>query len=402
MHELSGKRVLVTGGTGFIGGRLIERLVLECGAQVRVLLRNFSRATRIARFDLEMLKVDLTDAEAVKKAAEGCDVVLHCACGTDGSELNQRSITFDGTVNILNAARQAGAQRVVHISTINVYGPLADGDLDETTPRRYAGDVYSDSKLDAEKAALDQHAQHGLPVVVLQPTIVFGPFGPAWTMRIFNELSSGRVILVNGGNGLCNAVYVDDVVSAILLAAVRQEAVGEAFLISGPEPVTWREFYGAHEGILGHDSHVEMSEPEAQAFFKEQMRPKGLLSESLKMLREEVPLRRRVRGTREVDALFRAAKRVVPGSLRQAIKRKLTSNDEAAPAPVATAVAEELPILPMPPGAIQLQASKTRVRIDKAKRLLGYEPAFDFAAGMERVGTWARWANLVPDEPAGT
>lgn len=400
--DLSGRRVLVTGGTGFIGGRLVERLVTQCGASVRVLVRNFSRAPRVARFPIEMIAGDLADADAVGRAAEQCDLIFHCGVGLDGDEAQQRRVTYDGTVNVLEAARQAGSKRVVNVSTISVYGATPDGDLDETASRDGGGDVYSDSKRDAENIALEYSEQHGVPVVIIQPTIVYGPFGPTWTVRILNDLATGRPILVNGGDGLCNAVYVDDVVTAMLLAAENEDAVGEVFLISSEEPVTWKEFYAAHERLLGISSTVSMSVDEATELFKNAMKKKRFFSESRKIVREEVELRRRVRGTAEVTALIDLARRVVPRPLRQSVKRKLTGNHSAAGIESQNGAALEKPVLPLPPAAIQNSAAKTRVRIDKAKRVLGYSPAFDFEAGMARVAEWARWANLIPDEEAGS
>jgi len=82
---LRGKQVLVTGGTGFIGGRLVEKLVLECDAKVRVLVRNFAHSASIARFPLEIIQGDVTDTEAVRRAADGCDVIFHCAYGNSGT-----------------------------------------------------------------------------------------------------------------------------------------------------------------------------------------------------------------------------------------------------------------------------------------------------------------------------
>jgi hypothetical protein len=148
--------------------------------------------------------------------------------------------------------------------------------------------------------------------------------------------------------------------------------------------------------MLGVARHVDMSVAEAEAYFKERVRRRGIFGESLRILRDEVSMRRRVRGTREVDALVRAAKRVLPGSMRQAVKRRLTGGrSAAAPAPPASRNGAELPIHPLPPGAIRMQAAKSAVRIDKSKRLLGYDPRFDFAAGMRRTAEWARWANLL-------
>ena len=392
---LSGRRILVTGGTGFIGGRLVERLVLESGAQVSVLLRNYARAPYIARFPVDMVQADLTDLAEVKGAMEGCDVVLHCACQTDGSEKAQRAVNVDGTKNILEAAAATGVSRVVHVSTINVYGPPKDGDLDETAPRQHSGDVYSDSKVDAEKLALEYADR--VPVSVVQPTMVYGPTGPAWTTRIINDLKNGRVILVNDGQGLCNPVYVDDMVSGILRAAVLDGAVGEAFLISGESPVTWREFYAAHERMLGVSRTVSMSAAEAEEHFENAMGKKTHLHrESLNIIREEVALRQRLRGTAEVQTMMKVARKIMPQSLRRNLKKRLKKDD--APVEVQTEDRAELPINPLPPPLIKLSAAKTRVRIDKAQRLLDYQPRFSFEAGTELTGQWARWANLLDDD----
>ncbi len=84
-------------------------------------------------------------------------------------------------------------------------------------------------------------------MVVLQPANVYGPYGGVWVENVLRKLRTGRVVLVDGGAGVCNHVYVDDVVGAALLAAVTEGVVGEAFLVSSDEPVSWREFYGALE-----------------------------------------------------------------------------------------------------------------------------------------------------------
>ena len=240
---LSGKRILVTGGTGFIGSRLIERLVLEENAEARVLVHHPAHAARVARLPVAIVQGDVLDAADLERAAEGCEMIFHCAYGTSPDETLQRRVNVEGTRNVFDAALGAKVKRVVHFSTLMVYGVTADGDLDETAPRRYFGNAYSDSKLDAEKLAFDYIRRHHLAVVILQPTAVYGPFALQWTQNVLEKMKTGRMILVDGGEGLRNAVYIDDLVSAALLAAVKEQAVGEAFLISGEAPVTWIEFY---------------------------------------------------------------------------------------------------------------------------------------------------------------
>ncbi|HKI01546.1 MAG TPA: NAD-dependent epimerase/dehydratase family protein [Thermoanaerobaculia bacterium] len=383
----AGKRVLVTGATGFIGGRLVERLVLEHGAEVRALVRNLAGAARLARFPVTVLRGDVTKPEDMTAATQGCDLVFHCAYGTSGSQKHRAWVNTEGTRQVLAAAQSAGARRIVHLSTLMVYGKTSDGDLDEAAPRQRFGNPYSDSKLEAERIVLSS----GLPVAVLQPTAVYGPYGGVWTETILKTLKTGRQILINGGDGLGNAVYVDDLVSAMLLAAVKEEAVGEAFLVSGEEPVTWREMYARFERMLGGgDRTVDMTEAEALAYWKRWQRAQPrLIGEGLRIVKGEQAIRERLERTREGVWLREMASSVLPESWQQGIKRKLAGGGRPA------SPGGETPIHPLPPSMIGFFRARTRVRIDKAKRLLGYRPAFDFETGMDLTERWARWANLL-------
>jgi nucleoside-diphosphate-sugar epimerase len=383
----AGKRVLVTGATGFIGGRLVERLVLEHGAEVRALVRNLAGAARLARFPVTVLRGDVTKPEDMAAATRGCDLVFHCAYGTSGSQKHRAWVNTEGTRQVLAAAQAAGARRIVHLSTLMVYGKTSDGDLDEAAPRQRFGNPYSDSKLEAERIVLSS----GLPVAVLQPTAVYGPYGGVWTETILKTLKTGRQILINGGDGLGNAVYVDDLVSAMLLAAVKEEAVGEAFLVSGEEPVTWREMYARFERMLGGgDRTVDMTEAEALAYWKKWQRAQPrLIGEGLRIVKGEQAIRERLERTREGVWLREMASSVLPETWQQGIKRKLAGGGRPA------SPDGETPIHPLPPSMIGFFRARTRVRIDKAKRLLGYRPAFDFETGMDLTERWARWANLL-------
>jgi nucleoside-diphosphate-sugar epimerase len=423
MRPLTGRRVLVTGGTGFIGGRVVEKLVLEHGARVRVLASSYARAARPARFDVELLIGDVGDRAVARRAAEGCDVIVHCAYGSRGSARERRRVTVDGSRAVLDAACDAGAQRVVHVSTMMVYGAGVEGRLDEGGPRRWTGIAYADAKREAEDLALRYAHDRGLPVAVVQPTAVYGPYGPSWTERVVTELASSTVALIDGGDGLANPVYVDDVADALLLAAVRDEAVGEAFLVSSGERVTWREFYGRFEAMLGVDSTVSISREEAKALYAASRRRRWLLGELVRLMRSNDEARERLLGSRELAPLARTLRRVAAMPVMRPLFERIgvarvrrvaakggapAADAPAAGAPTAEAPAAGAPtagaptrwVPPQHPKLIDFLSAKTEVSIEKARRLLGYQPAFGLDEGMALTEAYLRWAALLPSREA--
>jgi hypothetical protein len=203
------------------------------------------------------------------------------------------------------------------------------------------------------------------------------------------------VVLVNGGEGFCNAVYVDDVVSAMLLAAVKEKAVGEAFLISDGQPITWREFLGRYGRMLGSADMVDMSASEVlQAYQAQRQRTtRGILGETLRVLWEDPFARQRVLRTPEAVALRRVARLLVPRRIRHSLKERLARRARSGDPPVESEGQKPTGLLS--PLEVQFFVPKTRVRIDKAKRMLGYQPVFDLNAGMELTEQWARWAGLL-------
>ena len=126
---------------------------------------------------------------------------------------------------------------------------------------------------------------------------------------------------------------------------------------------------------------------------QKQRRTKGILRETLDILREEPLVRQRILKTSEVALLTKAGRSLLPKQIRQSLKRRIKGNDRMSQPQAAPE--KEKPMRPMSPQVVRFYAAKTRVRIGKAKRLLGYHPAFDFEAGMKLTEQWARWANLL-------
>ena len=237
------KRILVTGAGGFIGGRVVEVLAQCPGIEVVPALRRWSTAARIGRYPVNPVLCDLLDPTQVVEAVQGVDVVIHCAVGA-------RDATVVGTSNLLKAAHAAGVRRVIHLSTVDVYG-RAEGRVPESTPVALTGRAYGDAKIEAEevcRAWMDK----GLEVVVLRPTIVHGPFSDSWTLEFGTRLAGGSWQLpAEACQGTCNLVYVDDLVRAILLAIEAPGAAGRAFNVNGPDRPTWQAYVEALNDALG-------------------------------------------------------------------------------------------------------------------------------------------------------
>jgi nucleoside-diphosphate-sugar epimerase len=385
--SLYGARVLVTGASGFLGGRLVERLVAEYGAQVRVLVRRAMSAAPVARFPVEVVVGDVADPHALAISAEGCAVVFHCAKAKGPDPVLRRAVDVDGAGHVVEAARRAGA-RVVHVSTMAVYQRPSDGLFDETTPDVAKGDLYSDTKLEGEQVALARGAQYGVPVVVVQPAIIYGPNAPC-AFEMLSELRTTRVILPNGGVGICNLVYVDDAVTALVLAATSDRAAGERFLISGPEYPTWAQFVASFESMLGVHRTVSLSEHDALRLWGRSRRSRWLVPEALRAIKTDPRLRERLLGTREAIAARWIATRVLPRSLLGGLRTASRVGDQSGSH-------DELPIEPVRPWVVRNMTRKARVSIEKAHRILGYVPVFTLDRGMDLTEQWARWAGLIP------
>lgn len=254
--ELDGLRVAVTGATGFIGGRLVERLVLGSSASVEAVVRSYGRLARLSVLPQERLRfhqADLADPSGLASTLAGCDVVFHCAYGNRGDVAERSRTTIEGTRAVARACAAAGVRRLVHFSTVAVYAVGDREGFDETAPYIEPDPVdleYDQAKLAAERVLAEIASE--LDSVVLQPTVVYGPWGGRWTTHALERLPADGAALPTASEpmGVCNAVYVDDVVTAAMLAATVSEAGGGRFLVSGA-PTNWGAFYDAFREIAG-------------------------------------------------------------------------------------------------------------------------------------------------------
>lgn len=235
--------ILVTGAGGFIGGWIVETLHLTNSAHVRAGIRRWSSAARLGRLPVDIGFCDVMNKEQITRALAGVTCVIHCAIGAS-------DVIIEGTRNTLDAALMLGVERFVHLSTAEVYGNVS-GKIDETFPYQYTGNQYADSKIEAEKLCWEFY-EKGLPVTVIRPTIVYGPFSKDWTVLLAQRLRSDSWGIFKGhGEGICNLVYINDLVSGVLMAANNESVVGEAFNINGPDMITWNQYFQRFSAALG-------------------------------------------------------------------------------------------------------------------------------------------------------
>jgi nucleoside-diphosphate-sugar epimerase len=385
--QLDGKKILVCGGTGFIGGRLVEVLKQRSTAHVRVMARSYSRLSGVSRYDVEVVPGEVTDREALAKAMAGIDVVINT---TYGAREAAKPVNIDAVKVLVEEAAKAKVGRVVHLSTLSAYGLPPDGELTEDSPHEAPkSHLYGWTKLQGEKVGFAKAKELDVDFRVLQPTVVYGPGAPSWTQNPLRMLKAGRVILVNGGDGVCNGVYVDDLVLGMLCAAVSPTGRGERFLISGPVPASWKAFYGWFERMLGVESTVALPLDEVLGMWHEQVKKSGTRAQVVSLLRDPIVFKRLATLPIISKAKGMASRPMIDAAKSLLLGGKKPRRAESGPK------RRERPIQLLAESDAIFQARKTPVSIAKAKRLLGYEPVFDLDAGMERTAAWVRWANLV-------
>jgi nucleoside-diphosphate-sugar epimerase len=383
--DLHGKTILVTGASGFIGSRLVEYLVNYANADVRALVRGFGRAAHIARMQVKLIPGDITNPDSIRKAMAGCEIVFHCAAGMAGEDEERKSATLDGTRNMLDAAVEAKVKRFVHVSSVAVYGPDPGPVVDENTPLIPSDDVYADSKLEADKLVSEYGTTKGLPIVILRPAIVYGPRAGGWTLGPIQNLRTGRLTLLDGGEGIANQVYIDDVVQAMLLAATRPEAIGETFVISGGAPVTWKEFLGYYARLL----KIEIPDLSVESINSQQKQAAKLRKPQYMGLTflASPHAWSVISQVRLLAIPARLLDKMLPSKVKKSLTNEAISLRQLKLNP---------PAYPRP-WIIKLYTAKGICKIDKAQRLLGYEPQVSLEEGMRITEEWLRYNCVITD-----
>ncbi len=235
----------VTGGSGFIGGRLIERLHGE-GHSVRALARSDKAAATVSERGAQAVAGELGDEPAMRAGAEGCEFAVHAAAmlGDWGEPEEFERGNVIGTQNALRACADAGVRRFVHVGTeAALMAGRALVNVDETAPLRPDSPaLYSATKARAEQAVRAANRE-GFETVVVRPRFVWGTGDTTLLPSIVEMVKSGRFAWVAGGRHLTSTTHVDNTVEGLVLGAQRGRP-GEVYFVTDGDPVVFREFLG--------------------------------------------------------------------------------------------------------------------------------------------------------------
>ncbi len=241
--------ILVTGGTGFIGGHLLERLsALEL--PVKCLVRKRAVARRLPA-GVRAEYGDLTTGQGLAEAVEGVDTVIHLAGVTKALKPEDYYLGNVRATERLTAALASRPVRMVHVSSLAAVGPSSNGEpVDEdTTPHPIT--TYGKSKLEAERIV-----RSGMPdAVVVRPPVVYGP-RDSDVFQVLKSVAHGLVLELAGGERWFSTIYVQDLVEGLLMAARAPNAAGGTYFLAHSKPASWSELGLAAARIMGHKARV--------------------------------------------------------------------------------------------------------------------------------------------------
>lgn len=246
-------RVLVTGGSGFIGSHVVDKL-RDHGARVRV----FDMVLPTFRSDIEFYQGSLLDLEALRMALSGVDAVYHLGAIADVKDVYEdphysESINVRGTINVLEAVRRSTKQRVIYGSTTWVYSEVADRHVDESTPLQAPSHLYTATKIASEYYCQSYSKLYGVPVTILRYGIPYGPRardGAVIPIFVRKALRSEAITVAGDGSQFRNFVYVEDLAEGNVLA-LKPIAANKIYNLDGREKVTIRQIAESVQRMIG-------------------------------------------------------------------------------------------------------------------------------------------------------
>ncbi|MCC7119044.1 MAG: NAD-dependent epimerase/dehydratase family protein [Anaerolineales bacterium] len=320
MENTRYQKIFITGALGFVGRALAEQYRAlgsqTCGLDVR------------ADSSWNIVTGDVSQPEAWQSALNGCDLVIHTAAIVTNNVSREEAwrVNVLGTRRVLDAAIRAGVKRFVHVSSLAAMRFNVEDQADESAPVLPTGNPYVDTKIASEHVVLAAHAKGEIACTILRPADIYGPGSRPWTLIPVQMIQKGLFLLPAHGQGIFRAIYIDDLVNGIMLAAEKDEGIGQIFILGGEQAVTCETFFGHYYRMLGKGSPRVMSASSAIAIAE-------IGRILFKMLGKPTELGR---------------------------------------------------------GAMEMLSKKNTVSNDKAHRLLGWYPQVSLEEGMRRTEIWLR------------
>ena len=258
---MNSQTAFVTGGTGFIGSHLVERLLSQ-GYRVRCLIRNPNKPGYLKDLPVELSTGDLFSTDVLQRAITGVDYVYHVA-GVVGSRTKEGFYRHnrDATRNIIEITARVNPhlKKFIYVSSGAAVGPASEiTGVDESVPY-HPITTYGKSKMQAELEVLKY--QDSLPLTIVRPTAVYGPRDPA-TFDFFKTLDRGLEPLVGFRDKFVSLVHSTDLITGIVLAGERDEATKQSYFLGSDRPYTWREIGDITREVLGKRAiRIRLPEP---------------------------------------------------------------------------------------------------------------------------------------------
>jgi nucleoside-diphosphate-sugar epimerase len=242
-------KLLITGGTGYIGGKLAQ-FYASSGKEVRLLVRNRDGLDSSLRRTCEVFVGDLINQSSLDAAVKDVSFIIHSAgcLGAWGKSYEDLyKVNAIGVKNLIDACIRCGGPRFIHLSAGGVTGPLPSASVDESySPAPYTD--YEKSKWEGEKIALKMAVENDLNLLVLRPTFTYGP-GDPHKLSLFTAIQKGRFAFIGKGTSTIHPVYIDDLINGINLA-LTSPIKQRALIIGGGRPFTKRELVQTIADIL--------------------------------------------------------------------------------------------------------------------------------------------------------
>ncbi len=355
----------VIGASGFVGLRTVELLAARTDCTVVPVVRAAASLAVLARQRLDWRIASFLDTAPLAAALRGTSVCVHAAIGDAGQIVRMAEVAY-------RACAAAGVRRLVWLSSASVHGQDCALGTDETTLLHTRHPlVYNNAKVRAEARLAKLAADRRVEIVMLRPGVVFGPRS-RWVADAAADLLAGRAAWIDSGRGICNSIYIDNLVEAIRLAATVPAAAGQTFLVGDEETVTWADFLLPIAAHLGHAASAFHEVPPPQI----------------------VPERESRLAALTLNPAYGRASRLVPDRAKRLCKALVTAWAPPPPRHSGWALRRPGRAVHLSAEHALLQQCRWKLPHAKAAALLGYRPPIEFAEGLKRSLAWLDFAGI--------